>query len=522
MKNFLVCLKFGLFAVMLLVNQIVAAAPVPNSHIKVYVPSLPYLYVSHAVNGALLKPANNDRSWEYDLAVSHRQISDTVYEFTLRKGVVFQDGSPFNADAVLENMSYFQKAPFSFSKFSEFYDRTEKVDDYRVRFHLKGKYGSFINDVIWLHFYTTKYLEKFGWNGKATCPNLAEPGLYGLGPYILQEGYIEGDRSTDKAVLVANPNYYDKDLVNVEKVTVYTALDSKIALEEITDSEGQLDIMPVPVTEVSSVMTSAYSKLVSGPSNNNIAVHINMITGNPKLKDKRVRLALNRALNQQGIIKNSFYGYAESKPTLASPNFPGVKQVAKDLKAYSELEHPKLIRDELKQTLSGLKLKVLTQERFMYLWKSIDRDLRKVGVELEFNITQDETTIFQQLLSTNQGDNTQDWDLLVWGDDDWYFNHPWSAFFVYKTDTVWSTISPDPVMNKYIDDMLTETINTPASTAIIRKIMQRAYDNAYMLFVPAPNKVLAVNQEVVFAPYKMATMPLWEVKVTDQHWSLQK
>lgn len=505
-----------------LFSSLAFSSPTPNSHIKVYIPSLPYLYVSHALNGALIKPANNAKNWDYDLAISHTKVSDTVYDFTLRQGVLFQDGSAFNADSVLENMRYFKQQPFTFSPFHQFFDRVEKLGSHKVRFHLTSKYGSFLNDIVWLHFYTNEYLQKFGWNGKATCPNLAEPGLYGLGPYILEEGYIEGDRSTKKAVLRANPNYYDKDLVNVEKVTVYTQLDSDVALEDVTGNEGQLDIMPVPVTEVASVMTSAYSKLVSGPSNDNIAIHINMINGNSKLKDKQVRLALNRALSQKGIINNSFYGYAESKPTLASPNFPGVAEVAQELKAYSEITQPKQVRQELKQTLNGLKLKVLTQERFMFLWQSIDRDLRKVGVELEFEISQDETLIFQQLLSTNAGKNTMDWDLLVWGDDDWYFNHPWSAFFVYQTDSVWSTIGPDPMMNDYITAMFKETPNTKAYTKAVKNIMRRAYDNAYMLFVPAPNKVLAVNKEVQLTPYKMATLPLWEVKVTDQHWSLQQ
>lgn len=497
------------------------ATPIPGSHVKIYAPSLPYLYTSHAVNGALLRPANNERGWVYDMATSHTQISDTIYEFQLRKGVVFQDGTPFNADAVLENMRYFKQKPFLFSKINLVYDYTEKVDDYTVRFHLKQKYGSFMNDVLWIQFYTPTYLEKFGWNGKATCPNLAEAGPYGLGPYILKEGYIEGDRRTEKAVLVANPNYYDKDLVNVEKITIYTQYDSNVALEEITASDGHLDIMPIPVTEAATVLTSAYSKLVTGPSNDNIAIHINMITGNPKLKDKKVRQALNQAINQASIVNNAYYGYAETKPTLASPNFPGVKDVATHLKAYSEETNPKHIRDELKQTLNGLTLKVLTQESFMFLWESIDRDLRKVGVKLEFEITPDEGVIFQQLLSTNAGNNTKDWDLLVWGDDDWYYNHPWSAFFVYRTDSVWSTISPDPVLNHYLDNMSEEIAGTPRFTYAVRKIMQHVYDNAYMLFVPAPNKVIAVNQEVIYQPYRMATLPLWDLKVTEDHWSLK-
>lgn len=159
MANSLRLLMQSCLITLLIINS-AKAAPTPGSHVKVYVPSLPYLYVSHAINGALLKPANNSRSWDYDLATSYRQLSDTEYEFSLRQGVVFQDGSRFDADAVLENMRYFKKAPFLFSKFHEYYDRTEKVDDYTVRFHLKAKYGSFINDVIWLHFYTTDYLKK--------------------------------------------------------------------------------------------------------------------------------------------------------------------------------------------------------------------------------------------------------------------------------------------------------------------------------------------------------------------------
>jgi len=265
----------------------VDAVPIKGSHVKIYVSSLPYLYTSHAVNGALLRPANNERGWEYYMAVSHSQISDTVYEFKLRQGVHFQDGTPFNADAVIENMEYFKKKPFLFSKINTVYDYTEKIDDYTVRFYLKEKYGTFLNDVIWIQFYTTKYLKKFGWNGKATRPNLAEPGPYGLGPYILSEGYIEGDRKADKAVLIANPYYYEKDLVKVEKFTIYTKLDSKVALSDVIESEGFLDIMPIEFSDVDLVSSSPYAKLVVGPSTDNIAIHINMINGNEKLKDKK-------------------------------------------------------------------------------------------------------------------------------------------------------------------------------------------------------------------------------------------
>jgi len=77
----------------------------PGSHIKLFLPNLPYLAISHSINAGLVRPADNKRGWEYDMAVSHTRINDTTYEFELRKGVRFQDGSPFDADAVLLNMA---------------------------------------------------------------------------------------------------------------------------------------------------------------------------------------------------------------------------------------------------------------------------------------------------------------------------------------------------------------------------------------------------------------------------------
>ena len=149
----------------------------------------------------MLRPANNEQGWQYDLATHHSNQDDKVWEFELRKNVTFHDGSAFNADSMIENRKAFKKAPFTFSKFATVLERVEKLGEYRVRFHMNEAYGAFPYDAIWLQFYSTPYLKKFGWNGKPICPNLAEPGLYGLGPYILTSGYVEGDRRSAKVEL---------------------------------------------------------------------------------------------------------------------------------------------------------------------------------------------------------------------------------------------------------------------------------------------------------------------------------
>ena len=116
------------------------------------------------------------------LATSWQTVTPTQLRFNLRKNVKFHDGSPFNADDVVFSYGRIMQPLGTMQIYVQGVKEVKKVDDYTVRFHLTEKYGSFLNDVIWMHFYTASYLTKFGWNGKSTCPNLAEPGPYGLGP----------------------------------------------------------------------------------------------------------------------------------------------------------------------------------------------------------------------------------------------------------------------------------------------------------------------------------------------------
>lgn len=499
---------------------------VKGSHVKVFIPSLPYLYTSHSVNGALIKPALNAQGWEYDMATSHRKIDEKIYEFKLRQGVKFQDGTPFNADAVVLNMEYFKKAPVKYSKIDKVFDRAEKMDDYTVRFHLTEKYGSFMNDVIWMQFYTKTYLETNpgGWNGKANCPNLSMPGPYGLGPYVLEQGYIEGDRQTDVAVFKANPFYWDKEnYPKVETITVYTELNTETAEDMTRYDEGQLDItVTAPADKVETIL-APYSKLVISPSTDNIAIHMNLINGHPRLKERRVRRALNESLNERNLLHFVFENEGYLSPF--SPFYPGVSEVSQWLLPVPEDYDPYAPDNQarLRSILAGLTLKVLAQDRYQPLWRGIETQLKKVGVKLDIEFTNSEKEIFEPLLQTNAGMNKKAWDLLVWGNDDWYFNHPYTAFFVFRTDNVWSTVFPDPPMNGLMDELFRTSVDDTAEfAAICEKIMRRAYDEGYMLFVPTPNKVFAVNKEVVFQPYKMACLPMWKIQVTDQHWSVRK
>jgi ABC-type transport system substrate-binding protein len=376
-----------------------------------------------------------------------------------------------------------------------------------------------------MQFYTEEYLKTNpgGWNGKPCCPNLSKPGPYGLGPYILTEGYIEGDRQTPKAVLKANPYYWDPNYPKVEKITIYTELDTESAKDMTLYEEGKLDITVIPPEAKVATIMAPFSKLVISPSTDNIAIHMNLINGNRKLLDQKVRRALNEALNHRNLLHFVFEDEGYLSPI--SPHFPGVDQVSERLLPFPADRDPydPVEQQRLKSILDGLQLTVLTQDRYRSMWRGIETQLNKVGVKLDIEFTTSEKDIFGPLLKTNAGKNQKQWDLLVWGNDDWYFNHPFTAFFVFRTHNMWSTVYPDETMDGFIEEMFqTPVSDKEAFARVCEKIMQRAYDEAYMLFVPTPNKVFAVNKEVVFRPYKMACIPLWKIQVTNQHWSVRK
>ena len=66
--------------------------------------------------GALVGSDENQQHYP-DLAVSWKPVDDTTWEFKLRQGVKWHDGSPFSADDVLFTVERAQNVPNSPSSF---------------------------------------------------------------------------------------------------------------------------------------------------------------------------------------------------------------------------------------------------------------------------------------------------------------------------------------------------------------------------------------------------------------------
>lgn len=494
---------------------------VSGSHIKVFLPTMPYLYVSKLVNGTLVRSSGNREGWEYMMATSYTKIDELTYEFSLRKGVLFQDGTPFNADSVVENFAYFMQDPVVYSDIHKRLRGVSKVDEHTIRIHLHKPYGLLFSDLTSINLYTSAYLKRYGWSTKegSTCNSMQAPGPYGLGPYILKQGYATGRFQTPILELKANPNYYEVGLPYIENITIYTELTSKQSVSMALEEE-RLDITPIPFNKKVETVLSKYARLYTKPSTHSISIYFNLLKPNSKLKDQNIRIALNKALNQANLLNFVYKKEGELAPTEASVNYRSVKRATEHLQTWGERARQNLEEEkELKNILNGLELDVITMDRFMFLWRGIEHQLKQYGVTLRYTTTPNEKEIYEQLLTNRASPKT--WDILTWGNDDWSSNNPWTAFFAYRISDKWSAIDKDDVMQEYIERFFDLEFQSEAFDEVVSKIVKRAYEKAYMLFVPSPNIVLAVNKEVRYEPSSVLMMPLWKAKLTKYHWSIR-
>lgn len=490
----------------------------PSSHIKIFLPSIPYSYISKNINSGLIRSIDNEQGWEYDLAKSYVRVDDYTYIFEIRKNLKFQNGESFTVNNVIRNLEHFRKYPLLYTNIDKIDFSIKKIDEFRFEIKLNKKYEMFLTDLARVYFYTDEYLQKYNPKGAETGTSNKIPGSFGMGPYILKEGYSIGEEQTPQIELEANPYYWNKSYPKIKYVTIFTQLNMKDALNKIINKEGELDISPIPFNKKIDVLMSKYSKLIIKESTNNLIVYFNLINGNKKLQDKEVRIALNEALNQENLLNFVYKKEGKISPFATSINYKIVKKIA-DKDKYQKFD---LTEEKKHKLLEGLTLNIFTQDSFMFLWKGIEYQLKHYGVKLNYIITNSERDIYKQLLNTRNNNNSISWDLLMWGDDDWYYQNPWSVFFIYENDSVWSMFNNDSTMNEYIQKYFETKIDSTQYEDIVEKILYRARNMAYTLRLPSHNKVFAVNKEIIYEPYEGGIIPLWKIRITKDHWSVRK
>ena len=267
------------------------------------------------------------------LAESWKLVDDLTWEFQLRKGVVFHDGSPFTADDVIatfERVPNVPNSPNSFAQYTRGVESIRKVDSHRLVFRTKAPNAQFPHDLTNVFVIPAKVKDA------TTADFNAGKAAIGTGPYKLVE-WVNGDR----LVVERNDRYWGPK-PRWSKVTEKSIAKDPTRLAALLS--GQVDaIDAVPIADLERLRREGKFSLFRGAASlmHYIALDsardespfVTAKDGKPlgrnPLKDPRVRKALSLAINRDLIVKRIMEGSGVPAGQFLSEQFPGTSKTLK-------------------------------------------------------------------------------------------------------------------------------------------------------------------------------------------------
>ena len=260
------------------------------------------------------------------LAVSWDAVDDTTWEFELREGVTFHDGTPFTAEDVKFSIERIPvvTGPMPMTLYTKYVDSVEVVDDYTIRVKTKGIAPALPNDFTRLFVVPSE----IGLEAGNEEFNSGETAI-GTGPYTFVSWQPKGDlvlerfdgywgdapawervvrkEIPDDAARVAALLSGQVDLINYVPASDYLAMQNNSDIETfISDSVYILNVQPS----------------VKDDEPQPITVNGEPVEGNP-LQDVRVREALDLAINRDVLVNVVLEGLGTPANQLMPEGFFG-------------------------------------------------------------------------------------------------------------------------------------------------------------------------------------------------------
>ena len=313
----------------------------------------------------------------------------TKWVFTLRKGVKFHDGAPFNADAVAWNLGRFydDKSP-QFEPNGSAITRArvplvskwEKIDDYTIAIYTSVpiSYFPFMTAQILLASPAAWEKADKDWAKVAKAPA-------GTGPFKITK--VNSRQSIEMA---KNADYWDKERVpKVDRLVLLPMPEATTRLSALRSN--QVDWIEVPPPDaIPSLKGAGY--VVSTSRYPHIWPWVLKVTPDSPFADKRVRQAINFAVDREALVK-LLNGTAEpatgfwpkDTPFAGSPALKYTYDPAKAKALLAEAgygpDKPVKIRIQISTSGSGQMLPIPMNE-------VVQRSMKAAGFEVEFDVVE--------------------------------------------------------------------------------------------------------------------------------------
>ncbi|HEX2113730.1 MAG TPA: ABC transporter substrate-binding protein [Alphaproteobacteria bacterium] len=267
------------------------------------------------------------------LATEWKVLDDTTWEFKLRRGVKFHDGSDFDADDVIATFKRVPNVPNSPNSFSQFMRSVKeivKVDSHTLHMKTDAPNPNLSHDLSSVFIISKKYAE-------ATTQDFnSGSAVVGTGPYRLAEW-----KNGERLVLQRFDGHWGGKAPWAQVTERILAKDSARVAALLSDEVDVIDL--VPSADLPRIKSDPRFKIYSGAA---AVIHYialdsarddspfiaakdgSKFAKNP-LRDARVRKALSLAINRDGITKRLMEGAAIPAAQLLPSSFDGTSQTLK-------------------------------------------------------------------------------------------------------------------------------------------------------------------------------------------------
>src|SRR5215471_8075951 len=258
-----------------------------------------------------------------NLATAWQESPDSMsWTFTLRPGVTFTDGAPFDAAAVKASLER-DFDPTSVcpqcSVLAKAVSSVDVVDPGHVKLAMKSPLAA---DVL----LGLVSLTNFG----MVSPRVIQKGTpgyaqqeqpVGTGPYMLKER-VKGDHVT----LVRNDDYWGKRPTYLQQVFLVVP-DAATREALVRSGQAQVTVLP-PVSDLPSLAKDPTVKVLMAQGDRAVFFAMDTLDKQqPLLQNVQVRQALNFASNRDAIVKSTLFQAAEPATSTMAPSIFGYCQV---------------------------------------------------------------------------------------------------------------------------------------------------------------------------------------------------
>ena len=244
-----------------------------------------------------------------------------TYTFHLREDVKFNDGTPFNAEAVklyFDNMKSVIGTSSNYGQLDMLTSEITVDDEYTVSFHLTRPYYNVLNDLSMVMPRGILSASAFNEDGSLNSEYLMNH-TPGTGPYMF-EGV--NDTATEYT-FVRNPNYWGEE-PDVDSFTVKIIPESKVAAMRA----GEVDF----IIGSDTLDAASYQELSSTEGITGVISDFDFVTEFIALNDEvvplndiNIRNAIQMAIDKESIAQNIYSGLRTEANSVMPADMPYCK-----------------------------------------------------------------------------------------------------------------------------------------------------------------------------------------------------